>query len=390
MFYLALRYLRHNALRSAIMTLAMTVMIALPLGLEVVLAEAEALLRSRADTTPLLVGAKGSPLNLVLRSLYFSGEAPEQIEAAIIDEIEADGLALAVPLHLVFEARSPPVVGTTVDYFDLRGLEFASGRPFAVLGEAVAGASAAARLGVGAGGSVVAGAGELFNLAGAYPLKLTLAGVLAPSSGPDDDAIFVDVNTAWTIQGLYHGHQDLTAPDDPSVILKSDDRTVTANAKLFTYGEVTEGNRETFHGHGDASAFPVSSVLVFPNDARAGALVQGRLLGPETTVQAVRPGTVVEDLLQTLFRVRDIVDAAIAIVGAAMVAVLALVVILSIRLRQDELDTIHRIGSSRWVTPRLLGAELILVAGVAVILSAALLLGIQAVGETIARALVLA
>ena len=390
MFYLALRYLRHNALRSAIMTLAMTVMIALPLGLEVVLAEAETLLRSRADTTPLVVGAKGSPLNLVLRSLYFSGEAPEQIASGIIDEIEADDLALAVPLHLVFDARSAPVVGTTVDYFDLRNLRFANGRPFAVLGEAVAGASAAQRLGLAAGGSVVAGAGELFDLAGAYPLQLSLAGVLAPSSGPDDDAIFVDVNTAWTIQGLYHGHQDLTAPVDPSVILKRDGGSVTANAKLFTYDEVTAGNRETFHGHGDPGAFPVSSILVFPNDARAGALVQGRLVGPSATVQAVRPGAVIEDLLQTLFRVRDIVDAAIAIVGAAMVAVLGLVVMLSIRLRQDELDTIHRIGSSRWVTPHLLGAELIIVAGVAVILSAVLLFGIQTAGETIARALVLA
>ena len=165
---------------------------------------------------------------------------------------------------------------------------------------------------------------------------------------------------------------------------------MTANAKLFTYDEVTAGNRETFHGHGDPGAFPVSSILVFPNDARAGALVQGRLVGPSATVQAVRPGAVIEDLLQTLFRVRDIVDAAIAIVGAAMVAVLGLVVMLSIRLRKDELDTIHRIGSSRWVTPRLLGAELILVATMAVVLSAVLLFGIQAAGETIARTLVLA
>ena len=55
-----------------------------------------------------------------------------------------------------------------------------------------------------------------------------------------------------------------------------------------------------------------------------------------------------------------------------------------------ELDTIHRIGSSRWVTPRLLGAELALVVAAAVILSAGLLFGVQAAGETIARALVLA
>ena len=124
MFYLALRYLRHNALRSSILTLAMTVMIALPLGLEIVLAKAEAFLQSRADTTPVVVGAKGSPLNLVLSSLYFSGDAPQQITVGAIQDIEADDLAIAVPLHLVFDARSVPLVGTTIDYFDVRNLHF--------------------------------------------------------------------------------------------------------------------------------------------------------------------------------------------------------------------------------------------------------------------------
>lgn len=390
MFYLALRYLRHNALRSSILTLAMTVVIVLPLGLEIVLAKAEALLRSRADTTPLVVGAKGSPLNLVLRSLYFSGDAPQQIAADVIREIEADDLAIAVPLHLIFEARSVPVVGTTIDYFDVRNLHFAAGRSFAVLGEAVAGAAAAKRLGLARGDSVIAGAGELFDLAGAYPLKLSIAGILAASDGPDDEAIFVDVNTAWTIQGLYHGHQDLAVSDDPSVVLKRDEQGIIANAQLFTYGEVTENNRDSFHGHGDSDAFPVSSLLVFPRDARASALVQGRLVGPDATLQAVRPGAVIEDLLATLFRVRDIVDAAIAIVGVAMVAVLALVVVLSIRLREDELDTLHRIGASRSVTARLLGAEILIVLAVAVVLSGALLMILHATGDTIPRVLVLA
>ena len=390
MFYLALRYLRHNALRSSILTLAMTVVIVLPLGLEIVLAKAEALLRSRADTTPLVVGAKGSPLNLVLRSLYFSGDAPQQIAADVIREIEADDLAIAVPLHLIFEARSVPVVGTTIDYFDVRTQHFAAGRSFAVLGEAVAGAAAAKRLGLARGDSVIAGAGELFDLAGAYPLKLSIAGILAASDGPDDDAIFVDVNTAWTIQGLYHGHQDLAVTDDPSVVLKRDEQGIIANAQLFTYGEVTENNRDSFHGHGDSDAFPVSSLLVFPRDARASALIQGRLIGPDATLQAVRPGAVIEDLLATLFRVRDIVDAAIAIVGAAMAAVLALVVVLSIRLREDELDTLHRIGASRWVTVRLLGAEIMIVLAVAVVASGVLLFIVHTTGDTIARSLVLA
>ena len=51
-----------------------------------------------------------------------------------------------------------------------------------------------------------------FDVAGTFPLKMKVVGVLAPTGTADDEAVFVDLKTAWVIAGLAHGHTDVTAP----------------------------------------------------------------------------------------------------------------------------------------------------------------------------------
>ncbi|MHC4711541.1 MAG: hypothetical protein ACYTA3_14335, partial [Planctomycetota bacterium] len=73
------------------------------------------------------MGVKGSPLELVLNSLYFSADVPETMRFAEVQRITASGLAVPIPLYVRFHSLEDPIVGTTVDYFDLRGLRLASG-----------------------------------------------------------------------------------------------------------------------------------------------------------------------------------------------------------------------------------------------------------------------
>ena len=53
-----------------------------------------------------------------------------------------------------------------------------------------------------AGDSLVSSPESLFDLAGVYPLKMYVAGVLNKSHTSDDLAVFVDLKTTWVIQGL--------------------------------------------------------------------------------------------------------------------------------------------------------------------------------------------
>ena len=109
----------------------------------------------RAAETPLLVGAKGSQLELVLGSLYFHAESPPEISHAVYKDVKDTGLAKAIPLHARYRASGYPVVGTNLDYFSFRGLQLGDGRWMGLLGECVIGANVARSLGIGVGDSVI-------------------------------------------------------------------------------------------------------------------------------------------------------------------------------------------------------------------------------------------
>ncbi len=126
-FYLSYRYLIHNKARTATLVACITLIGFLPLALDLLLDKSEAQLMSRAVSTPLLLGAKGSALDLSMNTLYFGNQVPELITMADSDDIMDSGLAVAVPMYVRFKARGFPVVGTSFDYSDYRNLEVEKG-----------------------------------------------------------------------------------------------------------------------------------------------------------------------------------------------------------------------------------------------------------------------
>ncbi len=387
--YIAWRYLAFSKLRTAILVASITLIAVLPMALQLVLTESERQLVLRADSTPLLIGAKGSALDLVMNSLYFSDEVPQTISMAAADTIMDSGLAEPIPLYVRFRARGFPIVGTTLDYLDFRNLQLDEGRSFSLLGECVLGHAVAEELGLQPGDSLVSAPENLFDLAGVYPLKMKVAGVLARSHSADDQAILVDINTAWIIQGLAHGHEDLAKTVDPSVILKRADNKVTANAKLLQYREITLANLDSFHFHGDPSEYPVTGMIALPRDAKSGTILQGRYLSGDAADQIVRPGEVIDSLMANIFRIKNVLDAVILIVGIATVLALFLVFALSLRLRQREIETIFKLGCSRTTIARLLGAEVFIILGISGVVCGGLLLVVDQYDQALVRSLLM-
>jgi len=388
--YIAWRYLGFNKARTLTLVTCVTLIAFLPLALELLLDESERQLVSRAEATPLLVGAKGSALDLVMNSLYFGDTVPELISMAAVDRIADSELALSIPLYVRFKARGFPIVGTTLDYFDFRGLELAAGRQLTVLGECVLGARVARELELGPGDSLLSSPETVFDLAGIYPLKMRVAGVLAESHGPDDLAVFVDVKTAWVIQGLVHGHADLQNVTDPTLVMQRSDGNVTATAKLLQFTEITPENIDSFHFHGDPAGYPITGVIALPNDEKAGAILRGRYIGsdPANENQQIEvPGKVVGELLDTIFRIKSILDAVILVVGIATLLALALVFALSLRLRQREVQTIFKLGCSRATIARLMAAEIAIILLMSGVLTALLLALVAHFDESLVRAL---
>jgi putative ABC transport system permease protein len=383
--YLAWRYMRHHWIKTTILVASITLIVFLPAGLQVMVNRTSEQLAARARSTPLIVGRKGSALELALSSLYFESKSPEPMRTKQAARVRDTGLARAIPLHVRFRTRKQPIVGTTLDYFDFRGLRVARGRPMALLGECVVGADAAEALEAGPGDSVVSAPENIFDLAGVYPLKMKVVGVLARTFSPDDEAVFVDVKTAWVIEGLAHGHEALKK----SEILSEEGGKQVANASVVQYTEITPRNIDTFHFHGDPGEFPVTAILAVPHDAKSKALLMGRYLGRDEVCQIVEPVAVMDDLIATVVKVRSYVVAVVVLVSSSTLVSAVLVFLLSLRLRRREMETMRKIGCSRWNVGSLLACEILIVVSLSVTIAAGLAFLTNAYGPSIIREFIL-
>ena len=79
--YIAWRYIAYHKAKTTILILALTLIVFLPLGLRAWVEESERQLMSRATTTPLIIGAKGSSLDLAIAALYFEPKRIEDIKS---------------------------------------------------------------------------------------------------------------------------------------------------------------------------------------------------------------------------------------------------------------------------------------------------------------------
>jgi len=385
--YIAWKYITFNKIKTAILVACITLISFLPIALQLLLDESERQLMSRAVSTPLVIGAKGSSLDLVMNTLYFGDEVPELITLEASERVDNTDLALPIPLYIRFHARGNPIVGTILDYFDFRGLKVTDGRNLAFLGDCVLGAKVAETLNLKPGDSLLSSPETLFDLAGVYPLKMKVAGVLEKSHTSDDLAVFVDMKTAWIIQGLGHGHADVTKIKDQSLIYKRTESNVAATAKLFHYTEITKENIDEFHFHGNLRQYPITAVVAVPYDKKSGTLLRGRYLSKEEIRQIVKPKEVIDGLLQNIFRIKNVLDAVISVVALATILSIVLVFALSLRLRQREILTIFKIGCSRMTIARLVAAEIVIIVGMSGILCGGLLILVDFYGNELVRML---
>jgi len=244
-------------------------------------------------------------------------------------------------------------------------------------------------MGVHAGDYLMSSPENVFNLAGEYPLKMHIAGVFNATGSPDDEAVFVDIKTAWVIEGLAHGHQDLSKPEATAGVLRQEGNVVIGNASVKQYNEITPENMGSFHFHGDPEGFPITAIIAVPNDERSSTLLRGKYLGDEENVQILKPVEVMSELLETIISIQNYIVVAMIVVGLSTLATMVLVFLLSLRIRQREIQTMHKIGGARGRIAAILASEILAVLIIGTIISLVLTLLTAQFGPAILERLLL-
>ena len=211
--------LLHIALRSALNrrgTLALVVLsialaTALLLGLERLRTDIRSSFSQSVSGTDLVVGARTSPVQLMLYAVFRVGGATHNIRVDSLRAVaEHRAVAWVVPLSLGDSHRGRPVLGTTPAYFehfaygDRQPLVLAQGRVFAGtldgLYEAVIGAELAEALGYRLGQRITLAHGSAEVLAQDHADKpFTVVGVLARTGTPVDRTVHVSLQAIEAI-----------------------------------------------------------------------------------------------------------------------------------------------------------------------------------------------
>ena len=165
--------------------------------------------------TDVIVGARSSPINLVLFSVFQIGDPTNNVTWETYEEVsDRKDVAWAVPISLGDSHRGFRVVGTTPNYFkhykyaDSQSLSFADGRRFDDLFDVVIGAQVARELDYQLGDNITLSHGlGATSFVNHEDKPFTVIGVLKPTGTPVDRSVLVSLGA---IEAIHMGWQNGT------------------------------------------------------------------------------------------------------------------------------------------------------------------------------------
>ncbi|MEM7779441.1 MAG: FtsX-like permease family protein [Pseudomonadota bacterium] len=264
MITLALAYLRDRPLTTALNVLLLAISVAMLVLLLQLGNQASERLQRDADGVDLVVGSKGSPLQLILSSVFHVDEPTGNIPLSSLELLRTDpAVERAVPLALGDNFRGFRIVGSDASFYDLYGLELAQGARFDGEMQAVLGAEVARATGAQLGQQFVGSHGFGLDEDGAHAhdnAPYETVGILAPSGTVADRLILVSYQSVWEVHGITHDHDHDQVEEGPDHKHRSDggnqeiehDHSVNEHEHGimdFLFGHDHEGHDHGEEGH---------------------------------------------------------------------------------------------------------------------------------------------
>lgn len=212
--------LRANLVRNPALTLVTWGLILLAVASGVAVISLERALRQgsarAADDFDLIIGAPGSPTQLVLSTVYLHPQAiPLMAPERLLEASQAPGSLYAAPIAFGDHWQGHPIIGTIAEFATRAStLAVAEGRVFRQRGEAVVGAAVVLPLGArlspqhGHAESASEDDDEHDHVEDAHHAgtHFTVVGRMAPRNSVWDKAILVPVEDVWAVHSLPDGH----------------------------------------------------------------------------------------------------------------------------------------------------------------------------------------
>ena len=239
-FSLAWRYVWSRPLSAVLNVLLLGLGLASITFLLLVASQLERAFQRDLAGIDVVVGAKGSPMQLILSGVLHLDVAPGNVPLAAVNALKNNPLvAEVIPISLGDNFQGYRIVGTSLAYPQLYGATLADGRMWDAPMQVVLGATVARKLGLRTGhsftGSHGLGAGGHMHAENPY----TVIGVLAPSGSVLDRLILTDTASIWNVHEVHDDdhdehHGDEHAGADHTTAQPHQDREVTMALVRYT------------------------------------------------------------------------------------------------------------------------------------------------------------
>lgn len=326
LFPIALKSAWNRRLTLSLMLVAIALSVTMLVGIERIRHDAREGFSQSVSGTDLIVGARTSPVQLMLYSVFRIGEATNNIRWSSFQNLAAHpAVAWAIPLSLGDSHHGFPVLGTSTAYFEhfryggSRALSFAEGRRFDGVFDAVLGAEVAQRRGYKLGDRITLshGTGDV-GLAEHADKPFTVVGILAPTGTPVDRTVHISLQAMEAIHLDWQGGAQLPGFSVPAEYVRKFDLTPKQ----------------------------ITAVLVGLK-SRAAVFKMQRLINEnrDEPLLAVLPGVALDQLWQVV----GIVEQSLLLVSAIVVLVglsgLVAVILAGLNERRRELAVLRSVGA---------------------------------------------
>ena len=382
-FSLAFKSLRNRKETVGLTILSIALSVTLLLGVERIRHEAQTSFTNTISGTDLIAGARTSPVQLLLSSVFGLSNATNNIAWESYEAIASHpGIAWTIPISLGDTHAGYRVLGTTGAFLDhfrygrKQALRMQAGGWFASDAGSVLGAEVAEKLGyrVGADIMVAHGAGDIsFIKHDAHPFHV--AGILARTGTPLDRTVFVSLSGIDTI----HAGMDPTNDHGHDPLADHADFNHHDSEEVQTHGHQ---NAVATDSHHEDEPTAITAFYISLN-SRSAALAIQRLVNEYKgePLTAILPAVA----LQELWGIVGIVEKALLAVSVFVVVVgltgMLVAIMTSLNERRREMAILRSVGARPLQVVSLIVGEAGFVTLIGIMTGIGLLYGLLVLGQ---------
>ncbi|MEZ4909500.1 MAG: ABC transporter permease [Saprospiraceae bacterium] len=298
--------------------------------------------RNLADLD-LVIGAKGSPLQLILCNMFHIDNPTGNISIKSASPLLRENhplIAKSVPLSLGDNYKSYRIVGTNHGILDLYHAQIDKGKFWEKDSEVTLGASVALYLNLKLGDTFISSHGFTSDVDMTHDhLPFLVVGIMKPSGTVLDQLILTTTSTIWNV----HDHQNDADSDDMhdhDLLSGRDD-----DHSDHDHDHMHDNSNTDLLSHPDKE---ITSILIqYKNKASFQALNFGRNINENTDLQAASPALEINRLYSMIGVGTDALKAIALLIGIVSALSIFVTLFRSMKERKYELAVMRVLGGSR-------------------------------------------